>query len=256
MRFSIGAPPLISKCATLIDEVREMLKQHLFPETNSYMSTNSHELAVRLDQFLKCEKWQEKLNQWAELGVNFLSDETENPLKNRVNILIKRDSAELPIVLEVSLCSMMKNSSFKLDLKEFEQDQERIRKYNLTYYRDLFSAEKDSEHLAQMLPKSNDTTRLRLLTEFNLKWKGQLEASYAINHQSKTGNLKITDASGKVKINTKENHVYLDPQSSASAPHPRRIELPQSATQDAAPPRNGTDRYDLRITGQKRSYKN
>jgi hypothetical protein len=239
----------------------DTLTQYQLAGKNYYdyiMSTSKHEAMLRLDQFLKSEKWQEKLNQWAELGICMLSDEAQNPQKNQVNIFIKRDSAELPVMLKVSLCSMMKNSNIDCDFTNHEQDQERVRKHNLTYFRDLASCQKEFKLLDQMLPKSNDATRLKILTDFNLKWKGQLEASYAINHEIKTGNLKITDASGQIICNNTENHIYLDRIRPTTTPilHAQRRELPQPAAQNAAPARNGTDRYDLRITGQKRSFKN
>ncbi|MFI4957526.1 MAG: hypothetical protein ACHQAX_10025 [Gammaproteobacteria bacterium] len=257
-KFSLGPSPLINKCATLIDEVGGMLRQHLFPEKDSFTSTSRHELAVRLDQFLKGEKWQEKINQWSELGVNLLSDERQTHHADCVNILIKRDSGGLPTMIKIFLPSTLQDLNFNCDLTDIEQCQEKLRKYNLTYHRDVALVESEVKHLNQMLPKSNDATRLKLLNEFNLKWNGQLVATYAINHQFKTGLLKITDASGQVIVNNQiTNHVYLDPAppTTATVLHAQRKALPQPEAHVSAPSRNGTDRYDLRITGQKRSYK-
>jgi hypothetical protein len=208
----IGAPDLVKKISQQIEELQAHCRHYLFGDDfySTTLNSTQNQLQKKLAAYFEDSFYQEKIKCFSELGVHYLSREKESPHKGRVNIYLARDNTGLPLRLSITLPSRFHTMKTDIDLSDFDKEKERIIQHNLTYIARYTSVEQEIHSIEDRLPESSDAIRLQLLNDFNKKWEGQLKITCEINQSTRTGETKVTDASGEIISSNSSNNFKID----------------------------------------------
>lgn len=241
LHFSMRASAIVEKMSQAIDELNDNFMHYLLGSDvyESFMKSTQDQLQQKFADYLKGDFYQEKIKVFSEIGVTYLGSAEEKPDPKRVNIHLTQDDKGLPLKLTINLPATLHSNRISWDFSEIREEQERIKKYHLTYFKDFPSLFKEIDAIKDKLHESSDTIRLQLLNDFNTKWQGQLTFTYEIDHTTRVGKSTVTDASGKTISTGSSNHVVIDRTRSDSLP---QIE----------PAPHSRDHYNLRSSGNRK----
>ncbi len=179
------------------------------------------EIQSKLKSFLSGEIFEKFKEKWdANPGIEYVDsgiDAEEFP-KGKICIQIKKDKSNMPLGLCIKYNPNSKlagrGGSFNVNCsgQNIDDDLKKIRENDLTYLKKSSQKELDEEVDAALrsLETAGNEDRIKIISQFNQKWKDKLEMELTLDVDSGKGDLKVKDKFGFLSLTRTNNRFRIE----------------------------------------------